>query len=367
MNAGSSLVIDALLARPVPRTPVWIMRQAGRYLPEYRELRARSRGFMNMIHTPEIACEVTLQPLRRYPLDAAILFSDILCIPDAMGFGLSFVEGVGPRFERRLEQTSDIDRLGVPDPESDLAHISAAARLVRAELEADKPLIGFAGSPWTLACYLFEGGTSPDFARARALLKQDPASMHKLLALLARAVAASLRAQIDAGVQAVMLFDSWGGLLSAEEYPEFSLAYCARIAEELPAENAGAKIPRILFAKGAAPWLSDAGLWSGYDAFSVDWLTDLGAVRRATSDRVALQGNLDPHTLFAGPEKIRAGVEQVLASYGHGHGHVFNLGHGIGRDTPTEAVQTMLEAVRELSPQWKGAARPDDSASHAAP
>ena len=337
------------------------MRQAGRYLPEYRDLRARSSGFMNMIHTPEIACEVTLQPLRRYPLDAAILFSDILCIPDALGFGLSFVEGVGPRFERRLERASDIDKLGVPDPETDLAYISAAARLVRAELDADKPLIGFCGSPWTLACYLFEGGTSPDFARARAFLQQEPKAMHKLLTLLARAVAASLRAQIDAGVQAVMLFDSWGGLLSAEEYPEFSLAYCARIAEELPAAEAGEKIPRILFAKGAAPWLSDAKLWSGYDAFSVDCLTDLGAVRRATSDRVALQGNLDPQILFAGPEDIHASVEKVLASYGQGHGHVFNLGHGINRHTPTEAVQTLLESVRELSPQWKGSARLDSS------
>ncbi len=336
------------------------MRQAGRYLPEYRELRARSSGFMNMIHSPGIACEVTLQPLRRYPLDAAILFSDILCIPDALGFGLSFVEGVGPRFERRLEQAGDIDRLGVPDPETDLAYISAAARLVRAELDADKPLIGFSGSPWTLACYLFEGGTSPDFARARAFLEEEPRAMHRLLALLAKAVAASLRAQIDAGVQAVMLFDSWGGLLSAEEYPEFSLAYCARIAEELPTDQAGERIPRILFANAAAPWLSDAALWSGYDAFSVDWRTDLGAVRRATSDRVALQGNLDPQTLFAGPEKIRAGVEQVLASYGPGYGHVFNLGHGINRNTPTEAVQTMLDAVRELSPQWKGEARPDN-------
>ena len=343
------------------------MRQAGRYLPEYRELRTRSSGFMKMIHTPEIACEVTLQPLRRYPLDAAILFSDILCIPDAMGFGLSFVEGVGPRFERRIEQASDIDKLGVPDPEADLAYISAAARLVRAELDADKPLIGFSGSPWTLACYLFAGGTSPDFARARSFIREEPKAMHKLLALLAKAVTASLQAQIAAGIQAVMIFDSWGGLLSAEEYPEFSLAYCARIAEELPPEEAGEKIPRILFAKGAAPWLNDAHLWNGYHAFSVDWLTDLSAVRRATSDRVALQGNLDPRSLFAEPEKIRAEVEKVLASYGRGYGHVFNLGHGINRQTPTESVQTLLDAVREFSPQWKVGTRPDtppQSAGH---
>ena len=335
------------------------MRQAGRHLPEYRELRGKSGGFMNMIRTPEISCEVTLQPLWRYPFDAAILFSDILCIPDALGFGLNFVEGVGPCFERRIEQASDIDKLGVPDPEADLAYVSAAARLVRAELDETRALIGFAGSPWTLACYLLEGGTSPDFARARAFLKVEPEAMHKLLALLAKVVAASLRAQIDAGVQAIMLFDSWGGLLSAEEYPEVSLAYCARIAEELPAEHAGEKIPRILFARGAAPWLSDAQLWGGYNAFSIDWLADLDRVRRATFDRIALQGNLDPHILFSGPQGIRAGVEKVLASYGQGYGHVFNLGHGINRHTPVEAVQILLDAVRELSPQWKIDARPD--------
>ena len=352
MNAlQNDRVLRALLREPVDRTPVWIMRQAGRYLPEYRATRAKAGSFLGLATNPELACEVTLQPLARFPLDAAILFSDILMIPKAMGVGLTFEEGEGPRIERPVRSAADIRALPVPDPSQDLRFVLDAIALIRRELANRVPLIGFAGSPWTVATYMVEGGSSRDFTAIKGLLYGDPKALHALLDKLAKATTAYLNAQIEAGAQAVMLFDTWGGALSTPAWQEFSLAYLERIVAELTRERDGRRVPSILFTKGAGAWLERMAK-SGADALGVDWMTELSAARRMTFDRVALQGNLDPAVLYAPPDAIRAEVARVLESYGHSPGHVFNLGHGVQPGVNPDHVAAMIAAVAELSPAY---------------
>jgi len=348
---SNDLLLRALLRQPTPRTPVWMMRQAGRYLPEYRATRERAGSFLALCTTPELACEVTLQPLARFRLDAAILFSDILTIPHAMNLGLEFESGEGPRIARPVQTAADIARLGVPDPERELRYVMDAVRLVRRELGGRVPLIGFAGSPWTVATYMVEGGGSKTFGAIKGLLYGAPRDLRRLLAMLADATGTYLNAQIAAGAQAVMLFDTWGGVLTPSTYREFSLEYMNRIVEGLAREHDGRRVPVIVFTKGGGAWLEDM-VASGCDALGVDWTTDLSDARRVCGDRVALQGNLDPGVLYAPPAQIRDRVAQVLASYGAGHGHVFNLGHGIHPDVPPESALAMVEAVHELSPPY---------------
>lgn len=345
----NDLLLRALLRQPTERTPVWIMRQAGRYLPEYRETRARAGSFIALMSTPELACEVTLQPVNHFLLDAAILFSDILTIPAAMGLGLHFVEGEGPAFEHPVRDAAMVSRLGVPDPEQNLRYVLDTLRLARHELAGRVPLIGFAGSPWTLATYMVEGAASKHFALVKAMLYNQPAVLHKLLDLLARSVAAYLNAQIAAGAQAVMLFDSWGGVLTGSAYREFSLHYMSAVIAELHRESEGRRVPVILFTKGGGAWL-EAMAESGANALGVDWTQDLGDARRRVGARVALQGNLDPAALYAPPDRIRGEVKKVLDSYGSGSGHIFNLGHGITPDTEPNHVAAMIAAVHKLSP-----------------
>jgi len=340
-------LLRALAREPVDRTPVWIMRQAGRYLPEYRATRAKAGSFLGLATNPELACEVTLQPLARFPLDAAILFSDILVVPMAMGVGLAFEEGEGPRIERPVRSASDIEALPVPNVGRELRFVTDAVSLIRRELDGRAPLIGFAGSPWTVATYMIEGGGSREFARSKALLYGDPRSLHRLLEKLARATIAYLNAQVEAGVQAVMLFDTWGGVLTERAYCEFSLAYMEHIVAGLVREREGRRVPVILFTKGGGAWLERMAA-SGADALGIDWTTELSAARRAVAGRVALQGNLDPGVLFAPPEVIRAEVGRVLESYGRGPGHVFNLGHGIQPGVDPDHVAAMVAAVHEL-------------------
>ena len=341
-------LLRALLRQPVDRTPVWLMRQAGRYLPEYRATRARAGSFLTLCQTPDLACEVTLQPLERFPLDAAILFSDILTIPDAMGLGLSFSEGEGPRFARPLRTATDIARLGVPDPEVELRYVIDAVRVIRRELTGRVPLIGFAGSPWTLATYMVEGSSSKDYVHIKGLLYEQPELLHQVLDVTAQAVTTYLNAQIAAGAQAVMLFDTWGGILTPRAYREFSLAYMTHIVAGLTREAEGRPVPIILFTKGGGAWLEEIAN-SGCDAVGVDWTTDLGDARRRIGARVALQGNLDPAALYATPERIRQQAAQVLADYGTGTGHIFNLGHGIQPGVDPERVRVLVEAIQQFS------------------
>ncbi len=344
-------MLHALLREKTARTPVWIMRQAGRYLPEYRETRARAGSFIQLMSTPELACEVTLQPVNRFPLDAAILFSDILTIPAAMGLGLHFVEGEGPVFERPVRDAATVTKLGVPDPEQDLRYVMDAIRLIRGELAGRVPLMGFAGSPWTLATYMVEGGASKEFARIKGMLYAEPGTLHKLLDVLARSVTLYLNAQIAAGAQAVMLFDTWGGVLTASAYREFSLRYMTSIVSGLTRERETRHVPVILFTKGGGPWLEFMAE-SGADALGVDWIQDLGDARRRVGGKVALQGNLDPAALYASPAGIREEVKKVLDSFGNGSGHVFNLGHGIQAGVKPEHMAAMIAAVHELSPAY---------------
>ncbi len=344
-------LLRALLRQPVDVTPVWMMRQAGRYLPEYRATRERAGSFMDLCSNPELACEVTLQPLDRYALDAAILFSDILTVPDAMGLGLYFTSGEGPRFERPIRTAADVDALGVPDPEQQLRYVMDAVRLIRRELDGRVPLIGFSGSPWTLATYMVEGGSSKNYSRVKGMMFDEPALMHRLLDMLARAVTEYLNGQIRAGAQAVMLFDTWGGVLTPRDYRAFSLDYMARILDGLEREHEGRKVPVILFTKGGAGWL-EAMAETGPDALGIDWTTDLGDARRRVGSRVALQGNMDPCILYTSPERIRAEVETVLSSYGSGAGHVFNLGHGIHPEIDPENVRVFIDAVHESSARF---------------
>jgi len=348
---ANDLLLRALQREATPRTPLWIMRQAGRYLPEYRATRARAGGFLDLCTTPELACEVTLQPIERFQLDAAILFSDILTIPHAMKLGLDFEAGEGPRIERPVRTAADIERLPIPDPNVELRYVTDAVRMVRRELDGRVPLIGFAGSPWTVATYVVEGGSSKSYSHIKGMLYGAPRELHRLLDKLARATRAYLNAQIEAGAQVVMIFDTWGGVLTPAAYREFSLDYMRQIVEGLTREREGRRVPSIVFTKGGGAWLADTAA-TGCDALGVDWTTDLADARRLTSDRVALQGNLDPSVLYAPPGQIRAQVARVLESYGRGHGHVFNLGHGIHPDVPPEHVQAMIEAVRELSPPY---------------
>ncbi|PLX60649.1 uroporphyrinogen decarboxylase [Sedimenticola selenatireducens] len=340
--------LRALLREPVDMTPVWMMRQAGRYLPEYRATRARAGSFMDLCMNPELACEVTLQPLERFPLDAAILFSDILTIPDAMGLGLYFTEGEGPKFKNPVQDEAAVAALGVPDPEDDLCYVMDAVRTIRRELDGRVPLIGFSGSPWTLATYMVEGSSTKNFAKVKEMMFDRPDLMHSLLGKVAESVISYLNAQIAAGAQAVMVFDTWGGVLSPRDYQLFSLAYMERIVQGLVRESEGRKVPVILFTKGGGQWL-DAMSRTGCDALGVDWTTDLADARVRVKDRVALQGNVDPSILYAAPERIREEVGRVLASYGHGPGHVFNLGHGIHPDVNPEHAGVLVESVHELS------------------
>ncbi|HPE79714.1 MAG: uroporphyrinogen decarboxylase [Sedimenticolaceae bacterium] len=340
--------LRALLRQPVDATPVWMMRQAGRYLPEYRATREKAGSFMDLCMNPDLACEVTLQPLERFPLDAAILFSDILTIPDAMGLGLYFSEGEGPRFKRPVRDRAAIDALGVPDPEQDLRYVMDAVRTIRRELDGRVPLIGFSGSPWTLATYMIEGSSTKTFARSKGMMFDEPALMHSLLDKLAAAVTEYLNAQVAAGAQALMVFDTWGGTLSPRDYKTFSLAYMQRIVDGLTREADGRKVPVILFTKGGGQWL-ELMADTGCDALGLDWTTDIGEARARVGDRVALQGNLDPCTLYASPQAIRRSVAEILASFGNGSGHVFNLGHGIHPTIPPEHAAAMIEAVHELS------------------
>lgn len=348
----NDLLLRALLREPVPHTPVWIMRQAGRYLPEYRAVREKAGDFMSLCRSPELACEVTLQPLRRYRLDAAILFSDILTVPDAMGLGLYFETGEGPRFERPLKTASDIRKLAVPDVAAKLGYVFDAVRTVRRELDGSVPLIGFAGSPWTVATYMVEGGSSREFKTIKGLADNDPAALSTLVDLIAATTIEYLNAQIDAGAQAIMIFDTWGAALDAEDYRRFSLASMQIVVDGLTREQDGRRVPVILFTKGAGALLTDmAG--TGCDALGVDWTTDLSTARKYVDDRVALQGNLDPATLRESPDKIRQGVAEVLESYGSGPGHVFNLGHGITPDIDPDNVTILVDAVHELSSAYK--------------
>jgi uroporphyrinogen decarboxylase len=343
--------LRALLRQPVDMTPVWVMRQAGRYLPEYRATREKAGSFMQLCTTPDLACEVTLQPLKRFPLDAAILFSDILTIPDAMGLGLFFTNGEGPQFKNPVRTAADVKQLTVPDPEEKLRYVMDAVRLIRRELDGQVPLIGFAGSPWTLATYMIEGGSSKDFALIKKMLYDQPALLHQVLAITARAVTEYLNAQIAAGAQAVMVFDTWGGALSPRDYREFSLRYMQEIVSGLTREAEGRKVPVILFTKGGGQWL-EAIADTGCDALGVDWTTDLGNARTRVGQRVALQGNMDPSVLYASPARIRAEVGSVLASYGQGSGHVFNLGHGIHTGINPDHVAVLVEAVHAESKKY---------------
>jgi uroporphyrinogen decarboxylase len=341
-------LIRALLRQPVDVTPVWMMRQAGRYLPEYRATRKRAGSFMQLCTSPQLACEVTLQPLERFPLDAAILFSDILTIPDAMGLGLYFSEGEGPRFKHPLRDEKQIAALAVPDPEQELRYVMDAVRMIRTELRGRVPLIGFSGSPWTLATYMVEGGSSKDFRTIKAMLYERPELLDQLLATVAEAVLLYLNAQIRAGAQTVMIFDTWGGALTPSDYCRFSLKPMERIIASLEREHDGASVPVILFTKNGGQWL-EAMTDTGADALGLDWTTDLADARRRVGDQVALQGNLDPSVLYASPLHIREQVAKVLASFGAGNGHVFNLGHGIHPGVKPEHAAAMVEAVHDLS------------------
>lgn len=340
--------LRALLREPVDCTPIWIMRQAGRYLPEYRATRAKAGSFMNLCTTPELACEVTLQPLARFDLDAAILFSDILTVPDAMGLGLYFAEGEGPRFERPVQSEADVKRLAVPDPEGELRYVMDAVRLIRRELGGRVPLIGFSGSPWTLATYMVEGGGSKEYAKVKGMLYDRPDLMHHLLSVVADAVTKYLNAQIAAGAQAVMVFDTWGGMLTPRDYKHFSLDYMTRIVSGLTRQQDGRRVPVVLFTKGGGQWLE----WmaeTGCDGLGLDWTVDIGSARDRVGSRVALQGNMDPSVLYAGPTRIQAEVGTIIGSYGRGPGHVFNLGHGIHQHIDPDNVKVLVDAVHELS------------------
>ncbi len=339
------------MRQPTPYTPVWIMRQAGRYLPEYNQTRQQAGSFLDLCKNPHLATEVTLQPLARFPLDAAILFSDILTIPDAMGLGLYFAEGEGPRFRRPLREEWEIRNLDVVDPVAHLGYVLDAVSQIRKALDNEVPLIGFSGSPYTLACYMIEGRGKTEFHEIKRMLYARPDLLHTILEVTARSVVAYLNAQIEAGAQAVMIFDTWGGSLSEAAFREFSLAYIERICAELQRTHDGQRVPRVVFTKGGGQWL-EALADCGADALGVDWTTDIGVARRNVGDRVALQGNLDPAILLTTPDVVEREVSSVLASYGNGDGHVFNLGHGVSQFTPPENVAALVDAVHTLSPPY---------------
>ncbi|QLB14196.1 uroporphyrinogen decarboxylase [Mannheimia granulomatis] len=340
--------LKALLREPVDMTPVWMMRQAGRYLPEYKATRAVAGDFMSLCRNAELACEVTLQPLRRYDLDAAILFSDILTIPDAMGLGLTFGAGEGPKFARPVSSLSDVTNLPIPDPEGELQYVMNAVRTIRRELKGEVPLIGFSGSPWTLATYMVEGGSSKAFTKIKKMMYADPQILHKLLDKLADSVILYLNAQIKAGAQAVMVFDTWGGVLAHKDYEEFSLRYMHKIVDGLIRENEGRKVPVTLFTKGGGLWLEKMAE-TGCDALGLDWTVDIADARRRVGNKVALQGNMDPSVLYASQKRIEQEVKNILAGFGNGSGHVFNLGHGIHLDVPVESPKVFVDAIHNFS------------------
>jgi uroporphyrinogen decarboxylase len=342
----NDVLLRALARQPTEYTPIWLMRQAGRYLPEYNATRARAGSFLALAKSPALAAEVALQPLERYPLDAAILFSDILTVPDAMGLGLYFADGEGPRFERPLRDEAAVARLAAPDPAAELGYVLDAVRETRRALAGRVPLIGFSGSPYTLACYMIEGSGSDDWRTVKEMLYARPDLLHRILAVNARAVADYLNAQIEAGAQVVMLFDTWGGNLTAAGYEEFSLAYMRKVIADLR------PVPSIVFTKGAGAWL-EAIAASGCTAVGLDWTVDPAAARESIGDKVALQGNLDPAVLSAPPEVVRAQARRVLDAFGATPGHVFNLGHGISPHARPEAVAALVEEVRTYSKQMR--------------
>ena len=351
MTLKNDRFLKALLRQPVDVTPVWMMRQAGRYLPEYRATRKQAGDFLSLCQTPELACEVALQPLRRYPFDAAILFSDILTIPDALGQGLYFEEGEGPKFRKVIRSPADVEQLPDVHVPGELSYVTDAVSLIRRELAGSVPLIGFSGSPWTLATYMIEGGGSKDFQVTRQFMYNHPEAMHLLLGKLADAVTDYLNAQINAGAQAVQIFDTWGGVLTAHGYLEFSLRYMKRIVESLIRESEGHPVPVILFTKNGGQWLeSIAG--SGCDAVGLDWTIDIGEARRRIGAGAALQGNMDPSVLYASPAVIEAEVASILAGFGEGDGHVFNLGHGITPQVNPDNVAVFVDAVHEHSARY---------------
>ncbi|MEW6515099.1 MAG: uroporphyrinogen decarboxylase [Pseudomonadota bacterium] len=340
--------LRALLREPTDTTPLWLMRQAGRYLPEYCETRKRAGSFLQLCKSPSLACEVTLQPLARYDLDAAILFSDILTVPDAMGLGLYFAEGEGPKFERPLREEWAIRDLAAPDPWDHLRYVMDAVTEIRRALDNSVPLIGFSGSPFTLACYMVEGGSSDDFRTVKTMLYDRPDLLHRILDVNAKAVTNYLNAQIECGAQAVQIFDTWGGALSHAAYEEFSLAYMKQVIDGLKKTHDGERIPCIVFTKGGGQWIEKIAA-SGCDAVGLDWTTDIGAARQRVDGKVALQGNMDPLTLFASPEAVAREATRVLDCYaaagGGNTGHVFNLGHGINQHTPPENVTVLVDTV----------------------
>jgi uroporphyrinogen decarboxylase len=345
---SNDTLLRALRREPTAHTPVWLMRQAGRYLPEYRATRERAGSFLALARSPALATEVTLQPLERFPLDAAILFSDILTVPDAMGLGLYFADGEGPRFERPLRDEAAVRALAAPDPAERLRYVLDAVRETRRALAGRVPLIGFSGSPFTLACYMVEGAGSDEWRALKTMLYARPDLLHRILEVNTRAVTDYLNAQIEAGAQVVMLFDTWGGQLSHAGYEEFSLAYARRVFSALK----GSHVPSILFTKGGGAWL-EAMAASGCDAIGLDWTVDAAAARARIGGRVALQGNLDPAALFAPPDRVRSEVRRVLDAFGPRPGHVFNLGHGISQHTPVESVAALVDEVRTYSAQMR--------------
>ncbi|MFP2770955.1 uroporphyrinogen decarboxylase [Oceanisphaera sp. KMM 10153] len=340
--------LRALLRQPVDYTPVWMMRQAGRYLPEYKATRAEAGDFMSLCKNAELACEVTLQPLRRFPLDAAILFSDILTIPDAMGLGLYFETGEGPKFERPLASMADVQKIGIPDPEDELGYVMNAVRTIRRELQGEVPLIGFSGSPWTLATYMVEGGSSKAFTRIKKMMYAEPKALHLLLDKLADSVIGYLNAQVAAGAQSLMIFDTWGGVLTPRDYNDFSLQYMAKIVDGLTRENEGRRVPVTLFTKNGGQWL-EAIAATGCDAVGLDWTINIADAKRRVGDKVALQGNMDPSMLYAPIPRIEQEVATILEGFGEGPGHVFNLGHGIHLDVEPEHAGAFIESVHRLS------------------
>ncbi|HIO93471.1 MAG TPA: uroporphyrinogen decarboxylase [Leucothrix mucor] len=339
--------LRALLKQPVDTTPVWIMRQAGRYLPEYKATRKRAGSFMDLCMNADLASEVTLQPLERYDLDAAILFSDILTIPDAMGLGLYFAEGEGPRFKKVIKNRKDVEAIGIPDPEQELSYVMNAVRTIRRDLNGSVPLIGFSGSPWTLATYMVEGGSSKDFGKVKGMMYDDPIAMHLLLDKLADSVILYLNAQIAAGAQAVMVFDTWGGLLTPETYKEFSLNYMQKIVSGINRESEGREVPVTLFTKGGGQWLESMAD-TGCTALGLDWTMNISDAKQRVGDRVALQGNMDPCVLYGSADTIRQQVKNIIADFGEGSGHVFNLGHGIHQHIDPDNVKVLVDAVHEF-------------------
>jgi len=343
--------IRALLKQPVDATPVWMMRQAGRYLPEYKAVRKEAGDFMAVCTNPELACEVTLQPLRRFKLDAAILFSDILTIPDAMGLGLYFEAGEGPKFKHPIKSLADVKKLPNPDPEIELKYVMDAVRTIRKNLKGSVPLIGFSGSPWTLATYMIEGGSSKAFTKIKKMAFAEPQTLHLLLDKVADSVITYLNAQIAAGAQSVMIFDTWGGVLSPRDYKLFSLQYMEKIVAGLTREYEGNKVPVTLFTKNGGMWLESIAA-TGCDALGLDWTIDIADAKARVGDKVALQGNMDPSVLYAGKERIEQEVQDILAGFGAGEGHVFNLGHGIHLDVPPENAGYFVDAVHKYSKQY---------------